>query len=128
MKPVQAFIWHRWWVYGWTFLLFLIIVAAIVLPWWWWLIIAAVGFLAPEIYAVINEPSAAPPLTSILRRYLPSYAAFPLLGYTVGFVTTVLITERAFLALVIGLAAALGFWLIEHFASTYFRLHRKSRR
>lgn len=127
MVKAQAFIWHRWWVWGWVGVLIVAWMAFIWLPWWWWLIVLVVGFLGPEIYAVIREPSATPPLTSILRRYVRSYIAFPLLGILV--VTPVVyILAGPWYALWAAFAAGVGFWLIEHFTSTYFRLERKSRR
>jgi len=120
MKPTTVHIWHRWWVLGWSALLVVIVLAVVFLPWWWWLVIAAVGFLGPELWAVTHEPSSTPPLTSILRRYVPSWVAFPLLGSLVGGIVAFWIAGP-FIGLMIGLAAGLGFWLIEHFTSTYSR-------
>ena len=126
MRPVRVFIWHRWWVIGWTVVCIVAWMAFVFLPWWWWLLILAVGFLA-ELYAVTHQPSATPPLTSILRRYIRSYIAFPLLGFLVATPVAYLLAGP-FIGLVVGTGVALGFWLIEHFTATYFRLDRKSRR
>lgn len=120
MKPVVVHIWSRVWVLGWVAVLIIAWVAFVFLPWWWWIIVLAVGFLGPELYAVTHEPSSTPPLTSILRRYVPSYIAFPLLGFLVATPIAYLI-GGPFIGLTVGVAAALAFWLIEHFTSTYTR-------
>ena len=121
MRPVTVHIWARWWVLGWVAILIVSWLAFLFLPWWWWLIVLTVGFLGPELWAVTHEPSATPPLTSILRRYVKSYLAFPMLGFLVAAPVAYLVTGSPFYILFIGVPAALGFWLIEHFSSTYSR-------
>lgn len=128
MRPVRAFIWAKWWVIGWPILLVVQVALAAWLEWWWWVPLAIVTFLAPEIYAVARQPSATPPLTSIIRRYVPAWAAFPILAGATGFVTTALVTDRAGLSIAIFLGSAVAGWGIEHFMTTMFQLKRKSRR
>jgi hypothetical protein len=124
MEPVTVHIWHRWWVWGWAALMVVVTLAVVFLPWWWWLIIMAAGFGIPEAWAIWHQPSATPPLTSIIRRYLPSYITYPLFGFLIGGIPAYLIAGPVY-AVIIGAAAGFGFWWLEHFGSTF--AHRTPR-
>lgn len=128
MRPVRAFIWHRWWVWGWPITLAFTVAVASVLEWYWWVPLAIVTFVAPELYAIAREPSATPPLTSIIRRYVPAWAAFPVLAGCTGFVTTALLNDSAGLSIAVFSSSFIVGWGIEHFMTTMFQLKRKSRR
>jgi hypothetical protein len=120
MRPVTVHIWWRPWVYGWTALLVVVVLSVVFLPWWWWVIVMAAGFGIPEGIAIWRQPSSTPPLTSIIRRYAPPWAAYGVFGYLVAGIPAYLIAGP-FYGLVIGFAAGLGFWWIEHIGSTFER-------
>lgn len=119
-RPVTVHIWYRWWVIGWTVLLVVTTLAVFLLPWWWWLIIMALGFGIPEAWAIWHQPSSTPPLTSIIRRYLPSWAAYGLFGYLIGGIPAFLIAGPGY-GVLIGFVVGFAFWWLEHFGSTYSR-------
>lgn len=127
VKPIKVHIWHKWWVWGWICLLVSGLVALMLLP-WWAVFYAAACFLGPEIWAIKHEPSATPPLTSILRRYVVSWLAFPIIGYMVGICIGAVLYDRDWQEQLFAVGFGVIMWCVEHFINTHFKQVKRSRR
>lgn len=109
--------WNTWWVAMWFVVAPTLVVSAFVLPFWAWIVAAGVGFLLPEMISLVRKRDSLPPLTHTIRHFLPGWAAFPLIYFSLGSVgANWLDFERP---LAIGALMGLLGWLTDHFALTY---------
>lgn len=112
--------WNRLWVRMWIVVTPALIVAAFHVPFTVWLAMAAVGFGLPETISLVRKDDAFPPLTHTIRHFLPNWAAFPLINFSLGSVGAHwlgLSTRQWGVGLLMGI---LG-WLTDHFIGTYAR-------
>jgi hypothetical protein len=68
--------WARWWLWLWGAVSVTLLVLAFFLPFGWWAFAAAVGFGSLEAFGLWRADDAYPPLTHVVRRYVPRWAAF----------------------------------------------------
>jgi hypothetical protein len=68
--------WARWWLYLWGVVAVALLVLVFFLPFGWWAGAAAVGFGTLEGIGLWRADDAYPPLTHVIRRYVPRWAAF----------------------------------------------------
>lgn len=68
--------WARWWIWLWGVVAVTLLVLAFFLPFKWWALAAAVGFGALEAFGLLRANDAYPPLTQVIRKYVPRWAAF----------------------------------------------------
>jgi hypothetical protein len=95
-----------------------LLTAAFLVPFWpVWLAMAIVLFGVPEAIGVARNADAYPPLTHVIRHFLPNWIAFPLIYFFFGSIAAEWLEfPRPFhLGALFGL---LG-WLTDHFADTY---------
>lgn len=95
-----------------------LLTAAFFVPFWpTWLGLALLLFGAPEAVGVSVKDDAFPPLTHVIRHFLPNFVAFPLIYGLFGAVAAEWL-EFPRPWPVGGLFALLG-WLTDHFTLTY---------
>ncbi len=111
--------WARWWVYMWFVNAIALTVLVFVLPFRLWTVAAIVGFGIPEAVGIHRKKDPFPPLTHVMRRYLPRWIAYTLVyGFWGGVVSYWLgFAHPERLAALTGL---LG-WLDQHFEEVYDR-------
>src|SRR5215211_8323087 len=68
--------WARWWLYLWGVVAVTLLVLVFFLPFGWWAGAAAVGFGTLEGIGLWRANDAYPPLTHVIRRYVPRWVAF----------------------------------------------------
>lgn len=109
--------WAPWFVVLWGVVAVTALVLMFFLPFKIWSIAAAVGFGTMEGVGLVREKDAFPPLTFLIRRYLPRWLAFAAIYALVGgagaYWFRISRAER-----VAGMFALLG-WLTAHFDLTY---------
>ena len=111
--------WARWWLWLWGAVAVGLIVLALtpVLSFKWWAVAALIGFGSMEGYGLYRPNDPYPPLTQVIRRYVPRWAAFPAIyGITAAAGAVWLeFPQPARL----GLLFALVGWLTTHFETTF---------
>src|SRR5438128_2516686 len=109
--------WARWWLWLWGTVAIGLLVAAFLVPFKWWAVAAAAGFGAMEGYGLAHPNDAYPPLTQVIRRYVPRWVAFSAIyGFTgAAGATWLKLPHPARLGL---LFALLG-WFTAHFDVTF---------
>jgi hypothetical protein len=109
--------WNPWFVAAFAIAAVCLIVAVFLIPFRWWSLAAFVVFGSFEFVGIHTSRDDLPPLTQIIRRYLPAWVAFALLYGLVGmcgaFWFQVAHPVR------VGALFGLVGWLDEHFSSTY---------
>jgi hypothetical protein len=109
--------WALWFVILWVFVVISVLVLMLFLPFRMWSIVATLAFGTMEVVGLVREQDAFPPLTWVIRRYLPRWLAFAAIYAAVGgagaYWFRVSRAER-----VAALFALLG-WLTAHFDQTY---------
>lgn len=88
-------------------------------PFWpTWLVLAFLFFGVPEAIGISATGDAFPPLTHVIRHFLPNYIAFPLIyGLFGAIAATWMGFPRPW---PLGALFALLGWLTDHFQVTYF--------
>lgn len=75
--------WARWWIYLWALVAAGLIVMIFLLPFKWWAFATVLGFGTMETIGLMRRDDAYPPLTHVIRNYVPRWAAFTAIyGYT----------------------------------------------
>jgi hypothetical protein len=75
---------HRWWVWLWGAVAVALIVLVPFIPFKWWALLALIGFGTMEGIG-LYVGGRYPPLTGVIRRYVPRWVAFSLIyGITGG--------------------------------------------
>jgi hypothetical protein len=109
--------WAPWFVILWVLVVISVLVLMLFLSFKLWSIVAMAGFGTMEVVGLVRQHDAFPPLTWVIRRYLPRWLAFAALYAAVGgagaYWFRVSRAER-----VAALFALLG-WLTAHFDQTY---------
>ena len=111
--------WNRWFVRVWAGVAVTLLVLLRFLPFWKWFLVAAPSFGTMEGVGLRKMRDAFPPLTHVIRRYVPRWLAFTAIfgiwGATIAYWLSL---PRPY---VIGVATALLGWLNDHFDVTYDR-------
>lgn len=68
--------WARWWVALWAADVAVLVPAAFLLPFRRWSALAAALFGVPEAIGLARRGDAYPPLTLVIRRYVPRWLCF----------------------------------------------------
>jgi hypothetical protein len=110
--PTQA-PWASWWLWLWGVVAVTLIVLVFVLPFKWWALAALVSFGKMEALGLLRPNDPYPPLTQVIRKYVPRWVAYTLIyGCTGGAgATWFKFPHPVQLALLVGL---LG-WFTAHF-------------
>jgi hypothetical protein len=110
--------WATWWIWLWGVVAGgLIVSVCFRAPFMWWSLAALVGFGVMEGYGLSNADDPYPPLTEVIREYIPRWAAFALIYAAVGLAggTWFRFPHRWELGALVGL---LG-WFTAHFDVTF---------
>jgi hypothetical protein len=109
--------WARWWLWLWGVVAVSLLVLVFLLPFRWWAIGAAVGFGTLEGIGLARTDDAYPPLTHVIRRYVPRSVAFTAIYGFMGGAGSVWFEIRRPWRLAL-FAALLG-WFTTHFDVTF---------
>lgn len=109
--------WSPAWIAMWVINSIILVGAAFLLPFWQWLSLAAFLFAIPEILSIRKRKDRWPPLTFVIRRYLPRWFWFPLMYGTFGAVSAYWFGAKHPLRM--GALFAVMGWLTNHFTVTY---------
>jgi len=71
--------WASWWIWLWGVVAIALIVLIFLIPFKWWALAALIGFGTMEGIGLVNPDDAYPPLTQVIRRYVPRWVAFTLI-------------------------------------------------
>jgi len=111
--------WAPWWLGLWGAVAVGLIVLALtpVLSFKWWAVAAFIGFGSMETVGLLRPHDRYPPLTQVIRRYVPRWAAFPAIyGITAAAGGVWLKFPNPAR---LGLLFALVGWLTTHFDTTF---------
>ena len=110
--------WSRVWVLMWALSSAGLLTAVFFVSFWpTWLVLTLLFFAVPEAVGVHASGDAFPPLTHVIRHFLPNYVAFPLIYGLFGAVAAKWLGFPRPMP-VGALFAVLG-WLTDHFQATY---------
>ncbi len=109
--------WNKLWVAMWILTAPSVVVSAFFVRIWLWIPAAVVGFLLPEMISIHKEDDSLPPLTHMIRHFLPDWMAFPLIYFSLGSVGAHWLNFHRPAA--IGVLMGLLGWLTDHFTVTY---------
>jgi len=110
--------WEAWWIWLWGFVAVgLLVSVCFRAPFMWWALAGLLGFGIMEGYGLSSANDAYPPLTQVVREYVPRWVAFSLIYFAVGLAggTWFQFSHRWELAALVGL---LG-WFTAHFDVTF---------
>lgn len=112
--------WNILWLLMWLVFSAALVVLAFNLPFWpEWAVMTIPLFFIPEGISIWKQRDSLPPLTHLIRHFLPNWLAFPLLYFLVGSIGARALDFGYPRNLHVGgLFAILG-WLTDHFAVTY---------
>ena len=110
-------VWNRWWILMWIVVAAIILTSAFFVSFGTLSLMILFGFGIPEAIGIYKKKDSLPPLTYVIRRYIPRWLTFTAMGAYVG----------AFGAYWFGfkhiwrwpLFMGLIFWTINHFIVTY---------
>ncbi len=111
--------WKPWWLWLWGGVSVVLIVLAFLLPFKRWAVAAVIGFGSMETIGLVHPSDAYPPLTQVVREYVPREIALALMyGFTAAAGAVWLgFAHPAWL----GLLFAFVGWLTTHFDVAYDR-------
>jgi hypothetical protein len=110
--------WNRLWVLMWVYFSVGLLTAVFYVSFWTWLLLALLFFGVPEAIGIRARGDAFPPLTHVIRHFLPNYVAFPLIYGLFGAIAARWMEFPRPWPL--GALLALLGWLTDHFQATYF--------
>ena len=113
--------WSGLWLLMWAVTSPTVVVGAFYLRPSKWLPLMIVGFLIPEVISVAKKKDGLPPLTHVIRHFMPDWFAFPLIYFGVGSVGANWLYPEGHVARDVGCLFALLGWLTDHFTVTYAR-------
>lgn len=105
--------WARWWLWLWGGVALALIALIFVLSFKWWSMAALAGFGSMEAMGLVSRNDEYPPLTHVIRRFVPRWVAFTAIYGVTGAAGAVWLelSDPARLGL---LFALLG-WFTTHF-------------
>jgi hypothetical protein len=109
--------WAKWWLWLWGTVAIGLLVLLRFLAFKWWAIAAGAGFGTMEAIGLIHDDDPYPPLTHVIREYVPRWIAFSAIyGITGGAAAKWFHFHNA-----LGLAAVVGLigWFNAHFDVTF---------
>lgn len=109
--------WSRWWLLMWAVIVSCLLAAVPGLTVREWLSVATVAFGVPETFAVLRQSDPYPPLTHVIRHFLPQWAAFTLIYGAFGSIASHWLGFAQPLRM--GALFALLGWLTSHFETVY---------
>jgi len=112
--------WKTWWVWLWGAVAVVLLVSVwFRTPVMIWSIVTAVVFGAMEGYGLSHAEDGFPPLTQVIREYVPRWLAFSLIYACAGMAagTWFRVHDRAGLAVLVGLVG----WFTAHFDTAFDR-------
>jgi hypothetical protein len=75
--------WARWWLWLWGVVALGLIGLIFVWPFKWWALVAVIGFGTMEGVGLVHTNDPYPPLTHVIRRFVPRWIAFTAIyGFT----------------------------------------------
>jgi hypothetical protein len=110
--------WKTWWVWLWGVVAVVLIVSVwFRTPFMIWSIATALVFGGMEAYALTHEEQGFPPLTQVIREYVPRWLAFTLVYGCAGMAaaTWFRVGDRVGLAVLVGLVG----WFTAHFDTAF---------
>lgn len=110
-------LWKRWWLGLWAVAASSLLGLAFVLPFGRWVLAATIGFGLPEAFALLRRDDGYPPLTHVLRHFLPKWFTFAAIYALVGTIGSYWFGARHPTRM--GALAALIGWLSAHFDTVY---------
>jgi hypothetical protein len=108
--------WAQWWLWLWGIVAITLLALVFVIPFRWWAVAAGVGFGTLEGIGVVRD-DRYPPLTHVIHKYVPRWAAFTAIYGFMGGAGAVWFGVRKPWRLAL-FAALLG-WLTTHFDVTF---------
>ena len=105
--------WARWWLWLWGGVAVTLLVLTFFLPFRWWALAAATGFGTMEGVGLIKPDDPYPPLTHVIRRFVPRWIAFTAIYAFTGAAGSVWL--RVSTPLRLGALFALLGWFTTHF-------------
>ena len=110
---------NRWFVLMWGVISLTLLSLLFVLPFGEWAIAAAIGFGIPEAIGIWRKRDSMPPLTDVIRRYVPGWVTFPVIYGLIAAAGSVWFGFRHPPRMG-ALFAMLG-WMSYHFTVRYFK-------
>lgn len=113
----QLAVFATWWVCLWGLIAVGDIIAIFLIPFRWWFLLAFITFGTCEGIGLFAKDPSLPPLTDVIRRYVPMWCAFMLIFafWGGGFYTW---DHRIHLVPTILMFGLLG-WFTAHFVKRY---------
>jgi hypothetical protein len=108
-----------WWVLLWVLVSTGLLCAIPLLTFRQWTFAAALGFGVPELVGIARRGDSLPPLTYVIRRYLPRWLVFPLVRGALWAATAYWLSASPTTLVGVGAAGALDGWLSNHFDVTF---------
>ena len=105
--------WKAWWIWLWVVVTLTLIALSLFIPFKYWALAALMGFGSMETIGLAIPNDAYPPLTHVIRTYIPREIALALMyGFTAAAAATWLKFARPGW---LGLVFAFVGWLTTHF-------------
>jgi hypothetical protein len=114
VEPVP---WAHWWLWLWGAVAIALIALTFFIPFKWWAAAAAAGFGTMEAIGLRRPNDPYPPLTHVIRRYVPRWAAYAAIYGFTGAAGSVWLTISKPQRL--GPLFALLGWFTTHFDVTF---------
>lgn len=110
---------NRWWVLMWAFnvVVLVVLLASHAKP-AVWLSVAAVLFFLPEWLGLRVSNDQWPPLTQVVRKYVPRWMVYPALGAAATW-AIIHWWDRPHHVLISVIIVAVAFWMADHFDTTF---------
>jgi len=110
-------VWRLWWLLMWLVVGTCLFGLAFILPFGRWVLATTLGFGLPEGFALLRRDDGYPPLTHVLRHFLPKWLTFAAVYGLIG--TTGSYWFGAKHPARMGALVALIGWLTAHFQTVY---------
>ena len=109
--------WATWWIWLWGVVAVALVAVVFFIPFKWWAVAALAGFGTMETTGLLRQNDPYPPLTEVIRDYVPRWVAFSLIyGCTAGAGATWFKFRHP---LRLALLVALLGWFTAHFDVTF---------
>lgn len=111
--------WNRWWLALWATTVAVIVPLAFLVPFRRWSLLAAALFGLPEAVGLLRHRDSLPPLTFVIRRYMPRWLTFTVMDGLLFAAGAWWLGFGATFSLKLGALGALMGWANNHFDVTY---------